>query len=120
MQNVRKPRHSCPTATAVDTLDRTCLAACRLEKRRRSFNTNSDLFTTTLYVRVQIGRALEALEHCLGKKADKRMLPMQPGDVPATYADVDDLTTDVDFRPCTSIEDGIAHFVDWYREHYGV
>jgi UDP-glucuronate 4-epimerase len=58
------------------------------------------------------------LEKALGREATKEMLPMQPGDVLATYADIDDLTRDVDFRPQTSIEDGIGEFVAWYREHY--
>ena len=58
------------------------------------------------------------LEQKLGKKAELNMLPMQPGDVPATYADVDDLSRDVGFRPNTSVEEGISRFVDWYREDY--
>jgi UDP-glucuronate 4-epimerase len=58
------------------------------------------------------------LEKALGREATKEMLPMQPGDVLATYADIDDLTRDVDFRPQTSIEDGIGEFVAWYRDHY--
>jgi UDP-glucuronate 4-epimerase len=58
------------------------------------------------------------LEKALGREAVKEMLPMQPGDVLATYADIDDLTRDVDFRPQTSIEDGIGEFVAWYRDHY--
>jgi len=60
------------------------------------------------------------LEKALGRKATKEMLPMQPGDVLATYADIDDLTRDIDFRPQTSIEDGIGEFVAWYRDHYKV
>jgi UDP-glucuronate 4-epimerase len=59
------------------------------------------------------------LEDTLGMKAEMTMLPMQPGDVPATYADVDDLTRDTGFRPQTSIEDGISRFVDWYRGYHG-
>jgi UDP-glucuronate 4-epimerase len=47
-------------------------------------------------------------------------MPMQPGDVPATYADVDDLIRDVDFKPSTRIEDGVANFTEWYREYHGV
>lgn len=61
---------------------------------------------------------IEVLEKCLGKVAEKNFLPMQPGDVQATYADVDDLVRDVDFSPATPIETGIARFVDWYREYY--
>lgn len=68
---------------------------------------------------VELMRFIEVLEECLGKKAEKNFLPMQAGDVPATYADVDDLTRDVGFRPSTSIEDGLKRFVDWYRSYYG-
>lgn len=63
---------------------------------------------------------IEVLEGCLGRKAEKNLLPLQAGDVPATYADVDDLMRDVGFQPATPIEDGIARFVAWYREYYGV
>ena len=58
------------------------------------------------------------LEKELGRKAVKDMLPMQPGDVMETYADVGDLMRDVGFKPHTSIEDGIRDFVAWYRDHY--
>ena len=61
---------------------------------------------------------IETLERCLGKVAKKNLLPIQAGDVPATYADVDDLIKDVGFRPATRIEDGIRKFVDWYVEYY--
>ena len=54
----------------------------------------------------------------LGLTAQKRLLPMQPGDVPATYADVDDLVRDVGFQPATPIEEGVRRFVDWYRSYY--
>jgi UDP-glucuronate 4-epimerase len=63
---------------------------------------------------------IETLEKCLGKKAQKNLLPIQAGDVPATYADVDDLMREVGFKPATSIETGIKRFVDWYREYYAV
>lgn len=69
---------------------------------------------------VQLLHFVEVLESCLGRKAEKRMLPMQPGDVPVTYADVDDLQKAVGFRPQTSIEDGLARFVAWYRDYYRV
>ena len=62
---------------------------------------------------------IEVLEDCLGKKAEKNFMPMQNGDVPATYANVDDLTRDVGFKPSTTIEDGLKKFVDWYRGYYG-
>ncbi len=60
------------------------------------------------------------LERVLGRKAEKRMLPLQPGDVPATWADVDDLTRDVGFKPATPIEEGIRRFVAWYKEFYRI
>jgi UDP-glucuronate 4-epimerase len=65
-------------------------------------------------------RFIEVLEHCLGKQAEKNFLPMQPGDVPETAADVEDLMQDVGFRPNTPIASGIARFVEWYREYYRV
>ncbi|MBI4766803.1 MAG: NAD-dependent epimerase [Deltaproteobacteria bacterium] len=61
---------------------------------------------------------IEVLEGCLGKKALKNLMPIQPGDVPATFADVADLTRAVGFKPATSIEDGIQRFVDWYKDYY--
>ena len=60
------------------------------------------------------------LEEACGKKAVIDFLPMQPGDVPATYADVADLVRDVGFKPATTIETGISNFVDWYRDYYKV
>jgi UDP-glucuronate 4-epimerase len=69
---------------------------------------------------VELMRFIEVLEECLGKKAEKNLLPMQSGDVPDTYADVDDLIRDVDYRPATPIEIGIANFVSWYKDYYGV
>ncbi len=68
---------------------------------------------------VELGRFIEVLEECLGRKAIKNLLPMQPGEVLETYADVADLADAVGFRPDTSIESGIARFVDWYRQYYG-
>ena len=61
---------------------------------------------------------IATLERSLGKKATLNLLPLQPGDVPATYADVEDLMADVGFKPATSIGDGIKRFVDWYRDYY--
>ena len=69
---------------------------------------------------VELMRYIEVLEDCLGMKAEKNMLPLQAGDVPDTYADVQDLVNDVGYQPDTSIEDGIARFVEWYKEFYGV
>ncbi len=69
---------------------------------------------------VPLMRFIEVLEDAIGRKAEKRMVEMQLGDVPATYADVDDLRRDVGFEPRTPIEEGIPRFVAWYREHYQV
>jgi len=63
-------------------------------------------------------RPIELLEDYLGLRAEKNLLPLQPGDVPATYADVYDLMRDMDFKPVTSIEIGVKRFVDWYRSYY--
>lgn len=63
-------------------------------------------------------RYIEVLEDCLGLKAEKNLLPMQLGDVPATYANVDDLVGDLDYKPNTTLEYGIARFVEWYRDYF--
>ncbi len=68
---------------------------------------------------VELLHLIEVLEDCLGKKAIKEMLPMQPGDVPITYANVDALIQDIAFSPDTPIEVGIQRFVEWYRSYYG-
>ena len=69
---------------------------------------------------VELARYIEVLEECLGRKADKILLPLQPGDVPDTYADVEELTRDTGYKPATPVEVGIARFVEWYRAFYGV
>jgi UDP-glucuronate 4-epimerase len=69
---------------------------------------------------VELMHYIATLEDCLGKKAEMNMLPLQPGDVPDTYADVQDLVADVDYKPNTSVEDGVANFVAWYRDYYKV
>jgi UDP-glucuronate 4-epimerase len=68
---------------------------------------------------VELMEFIATLERHLGRKAEMRLLPMQPGDVPETYADVDDLIAEVGFKPSTSIQEGIGKFVAWYREYYG-
>ncbi|HEY9618160.1 MAG TPA: NAD-dependent epimerase [Microcoleaceae cyanobacterium] len=91
-----------------------------------SVNSNPDVPTSAPYKLYNIGnhspvelmQFIEVIEQALGKTAEKRLLPMQPGDVPATYADVDDLMRNVGFKPSTSIEVGIQRFVDWYRQYY--
>ncbi len=69
---------------------------------------------------VGLMQCIEVLEHHLGRKAEKNMLPLQPGDVPETWADVGDLVRDVGFKPSTPIEVGIERFVKWYRSYYRV
>jgi UDP-glucuronate 4-epimerase len=69
---------------------------------------------------VELLRVVELLEKALGRTAQKELMPMQPGDVPVTYADVEDLMREIGFRPSTSIEEGIAHFAAWYRSYRGV
>jgi UDP-glucuronate 4-epimerase len=67
---------------------------------------------------VELLEVVRLLEEAIGKKAKRELLPMQPGDVPATYADVDDLAREVDFRPKTPISEGISRFVEWYRSYH--
>ena len=69
---------------------------------------------------VEVTEVVELLEKALGKKAKREFLPMQPGDVPATYADVDDLMRDVGFKPATPIAEGIRRFIEWYRAYHRV
>jgi UDP-glucuronate 4-epimerase len=69
---------------------------------------------------VELMHYIEVLEDCLGIQAEKNMLPLQPGDVPATYADVTDLVRDVGYKPDMSVEQGVANFVAWYRDYYQV
>ena len=69
---------------------------------------------------VEVMHLIQVLQDALGRKAELNLLPMQPGDVPATWADIDDLARDIDFKPATSIETGVNRFVEWYREFYHV
>jgi len=69
---------------------------------------------------VKLDAFIATLERALGKKAQRRLLPMQPGDVYATYADVEDLQRDVGFAPCTPLEEGVQRFVAWYRRYHQV
>ena len=78
------------------------------------------IFNIGNHTPIELGRFIEVIETAVGKTAAKRMLPMQPGDVPATFADVSRLAAAVGFAPRTPIEDGIGRFVAWYREYYGV
>jgi UDP-glucuronate 4-epimerase len=69
---------------------------------------------------VKLMRYIELLENSLGKKAELNLLPLQPGDVPDTFANVDNLAHDVGYRPATSVEAGVNRFVQWYRDYYQV
>jgi UDP-glucuronate 4-epimerase len=69
---------------------------------------------------VQLSHYIEVLEDCLGRKAEKNLLPLQPGDVPDTSAEVTELMNDTGYRPDTSVEEGVKRFVEWYRGYYGV
>jgi len=69
---------------------------------------------------VELSTFIETLESALGRSAEKKLMPLQPGDVPATYADVDDLQRDVGFSPATPLAEGIERFVEWYRNYYRV
>ncbi len=69
---------------------------------------------------VELMDYIAAIEKALGKKADMEMLPLQPGDVPDTYADVADLVEQFDYRPTTHVELGVANFVAWYRDYYKI
>ena len=69
---------------------------------------------------VELMHYIDVLEKCLGMKAEMNMLPLQPGDVPDTFANVEDLINDMGYKPSTSVETGLKNFVDWYREYYKV
>jgi len=69
---------------------------------------------------VELERYVEVLEECLGRKARRCLRPLQPGDVPDTYADVTDLARDIGYQPSTPVEVGVRRFVDWYLDYYGV
>jgi UDP-glucuronate 4-epimerase len=93
----------------------------------RSTNSPDAATSTATYKLYNIGNNspvelitfIEVIEKVLGKTAQKNLLPMQPGDVLCTYADVDELIKDVGFKPTTPIEEGIHRFVQWYWEYYG-
>ena len=69
---------------------------------------------------IELMRYIEVIEECLGKKAEKNLLPLQDGDVPDTYADAEDLRIDVGYKPDTTIEVGIRNFIDWYLDYYKI
>ena len=78
------------------------------------------LYNIGNHQQVELTRYIEILEDCLGKKAERNLLPLQLGDVPDTFADVDALIQDVGYQPNTPVEEGVKNFVDWYRNYYNV
>ncbi len=78
------------------------------------------LYNIGNHQRVTLMHYIETLEKCLGIQAEKNMLPLQNGDVPETFADIDDLARDTGYHPATGVEEGIARFVEWYRDYYKV
>jgi UDP-glucuronate 4-epimerase len=83
-------------------------------------NSRSNYKNKRYKVKVNLLDFIKTLENVLGKKAEKDFQDLQPGDVVATYADIDDLKQQVGFAPATPIEEGIRRFVDWYREYYKI
>ena len=69
---------------------------------------------------VELMDYIGALEKALGKKAEMNLLPLQPGDVPDTYANVDDLVEQFDYKPATQVDEGVARFIDWYKKYFKV
>ena len=68
----------------------------------------------------KLSEVVEAIETVLGIKAEKKLLPLQPGDVPATYADVTEFVNDFGYKPSTSVKDGVKKFIDWYKKYYKI
>lgn len=107
----------------IRTLDRTAQPNPRWSGDRPDPGTSSAparIYNIGNHQPVELLRFIEVLEGALGIKAEKKFMPIQPGDVPATYADIDDLVHDVGFKPSTPIEVGIPKFVQWYRAFYQV
>ena len=89
-------------------------------KSRSFMNGVSDFFSDHFVLRESFIKAKNLIEKAIGKTAEKEYLPMQAGDVYQTYADVSELQKDFDFKPSTSIVDGLNSFAKWYFEYYGV
>ena len=107
VEGVIRTNDTIPTPqSATDTSDDSCTAA-----PYRVYNIGNNQPVELMYL-------IETLEKALGRTAKKNMLPMQPGDVASTFADIDSLQRAVGFRPSTPIEEGVRKFVDWYREYH--
>ena len=106
----------------IRTLDKPATASAGYDKGNPDPSTSHApyrLYNIGSNTPIQLSRYIEVLEDCLGKKAEKNLLPLQPGDVPDTYANVDALVDDMGYKPNTPIEVGVSNFVDWYRSYYG-
>lgn len=111
VEGVCRVIHKIPASTPAWNTDRPDPATSYCPYRLYNIGNNS---------KEKLLRYIEVLEDCLGRKAEKNFMEMQPGDVPATYANVDDLVKDFDYRPGTTLEYGIGKFVDWYRDYYNL
>ena len=107
VEGVIRTQDYIPTANKTDQLDSP--ATARAPFRVLNIGNNEPL---------PLAEFIKAIEQAVGKEAEKIMLPMQPGDVPRTFADIDKLTALTGFKPSTDINSGMQHFVDWYREYY--
>jgi UDP-glucuronate 4-epimerase len=106
----------------VRTLDKTAAPATTWDSRHPDPASSSApyrIYNVGNNQPVELLHVISCLERALGRKARMNFLPLQPGDVPSTCADIDALVEDIGYRPMTKIEDGIARFVAWYRSHYG-
>ncbi|MGA8279118.1 MAG: NAD-dependent epimerase [Rhodanobacteraceae bacterium] len=107
----------------IRTLDRVAAPDPDFDPRNPSpatSNASYRLYNIGNHQPVELARYIEVLEACLGRSAEKILLPLQPGDVPDTCADVEELTRDTGYQPSTPVEQGIARFVEWYRGYYAV
>ena len=86
----------------------------------RSSNAPFRIFNIGNNAPVKLTEYIEATEQAIGKKAIKEMLPLQPGDVPDTYADVSELVNAIGYKPATPVKVGVKAFIDWYRQYYDV
>lgn len=112
IEGVVRVMHKPPQANAQSSLQPSTNHTASSQARYKLYNIGNNN-------PVELMEFIAVIEKLLGKPAQKQMLPMQPGDVLITYADVDELMRDVGFRPDTSIEQGMAKFIEWYRAYYG-
>jgi UDP-glucuronate 4-epimerase len=114
----RPPRQADAKADAKVQVERSGNPAVSASTSTSTFTCPYKLYNIGNHTPVDLLYFIEVIEQALGKKAVKNLLPMQPGDVPATFADVDALIRDVGFKPSTPIEEGIRRFVAWFSDYY--